>query len=168
MSTQDHGVSLVWFCIKSVIIAWDWFDTCYLESVNANSGYMSTWRTTLKLTAHQVVSVRDNPKWRRFRGCLQNLWLEQVDRSCQELLGMGRGLAWGLVRRTPRFGIIELPWQCAPWRIPPLIDWLISMIPAPPLLVLLLHLCKVPFCEYLLLHTPDFVFPHHLDSLTDP
>ncbi len=46
--------------------------------------------------AHQVVSVRDNLEWRRPRGRLRNLWLEQVDRSCQEILGMGKGPAWRL------------------------------------------------------------------------
>lgn len=52
--------------------------------------------------AHRVVSVRDNPVWRRPRGRPQLSWLEQVDESCGELLRMGRGPAWRLARRNPR------------------------------------------------------------------
>ncbi len=52
--------------------------------------------------AHRVLSVRDNPVWRRPRGRPQLLWLEQVDKSCQELLRIGRGPAWRLARRNPR------------------------------------------------------------------
>ena len=52
--------------------------------------------------AHRVVSVRDNPVWRRPRGRPQLSWLGQVDESCQELLRMGRGPAWRLARRNPR------------------------------------------------------------------
>ncbi len=51
--------------------------------------------------AHQVVSARDNPEWRRPRGRPRNSWLEQVDRSCREMLGMGRGPAWRLAWRNP-------------------------------------------------------------------
>ena len=49
--------------------------------------------------AHRVLSVGDNPEWRRPRGRPRNSWLGKVDRSCREMLGMGRGLAWGLARR---------------------------------------------------------------------
>ena len=49
--------------------------------------------------ACRVVSVRDNPTWRRPRGRPQNSWLRQVDASCWELLGIGREPAWGLARR---------------------------------------------------------------------
>ncbi len=52
--------------------------------------------------AHWVVSVRDNPVWRRPRGRPQLSCLEQVDESCQELLRMGRGPAWSLARKNPR------------------------------------------------------------------
>ncbi len=52
--------------------------------------------------AHWVVSVRDNPVWRRPRGRSQLSWLEQVDESCQELLRMERGPAWRLARKNPR------------------------------------------------------------------
>ena len=41
----------------------------------------------------QVVSERDNPEWRRPMGRPQISWLRQVDASCWELVGMGRGLA---------------------------------------------------------------------------
>ncbi len=51
--------------------------------------------------AHRVVSVRDNPEWRRPRGPPRNSWLEQVDRSCREILGMGRWPAWRLALRDP-------------------------------------------------------------------
>ena len=49
--------------------------------------------------ACRVVSVRDNPTWRRPRGRPQNSWLRQVDASCWELLGIGREPAWRLARR---------------------------------------------------------------------
>ena len=49
--------------------------------------------------ACRVVSIRDNPTWRR-------PWLPQVDASCWELLGVGR----------------EPAWQRAPRRMPPMID----------------------------------------------
>ncbi|KAG0710593.1 putative uncharacterized transposon-derived protein F52C9.6 [Chionoecetes opilio] len=39
--------------------------------------------------SHRVVSVGDNPAWRRPRGRPQGSWLGQVDVSCRELLGMG-------------------------------------------------------------------------------
>ncbi len=49
--------------------------------------------------AHRVLSVRDNPGWRRPRGRPRNSWLGKVDRSCLELLEVGRMVAWGLARR---------------------------------------------------------------------
>ena len=49
--------------------------------------------------AYWVVSVRDNPTWRRPRGRPQNSWLWQVDAFCWESLGMGKEPAWRLVRR---------------------------------------------------------------------
>ncbi len=49
--------------------------------------------------AHKFLSARDNPGWRRPRGRQRNLWLGKVDRSCRELLGLGRMVAWGLARR---------------------------------------------------------------------
>ena len=48
--------------------------------------------------AHRVLSVRDNPVWRRPRGRPRNSWLGKVDGSCRELLGMGKVAAWGLAR----------------------------------------------------------------------
>ena len=51
--------------------------------------------------AHRVVSVRDNPEWRRPRGRPQGSWLEQVDGSCWDVLGIGRVSAWRLARRDP-------------------------------------------------------------------
>ena len=44
--------------------------------------------------ASQIVSERDNLGWRRARGRPQSLWLGQVNASCWELLGMGKGLSW--------------------------------------------------------------------------
>ncbi len=49
--------------------------------------------------ANRVLSVRDNPKWRRQRGWPHNSWLGKVDWSCWELLGMGRMVAWRLTWR---------------------------------------------------------------------
>lgn len=51
--------------------------------------------------AHWVVSVRDDLEWRRPKECSQSPWLEQVDRSCQEALRMGRGLAWRRPEESP-------------------------------------------------------------------
>lgn len=47
---------------------------------------------------HRIVSVQGNPEWRRLRGHPHNSWLGQVDRSCQEGLGMERVEAWRLAR----------------------------------------------------------------------
>ena len=52
--------------------------------------------------AHRVVSVRDNPAWRRPRGRPHSSWLGQVAVSCREVLGMGRDPAWRLARGDPR------------------------------------------------------------------
>ena len=52
--------------------------------------------------AHRVLSVRDNPVWRRPRGRPRSSWLGQVDASCCEELGMRRGPAWRLARVNPR------------------------------------------------------------------
>ncbi len=40
--------------------------------------------------AHRILSVRDDPGWRRPRGRPRNSWLGKVGRSCRELLWMGR------------------------------------------------------------------------------
>ena len=45
-----------------------------------------------------LVSERHNPGWRRPRGRPQSSWVGQVDASCWELVGMGRGRARGLAR----------------------------------------------------------------------
>ena len=52
--------------------------------------------------AHRVVSTRDNPGWRRPRGRPRRSWLEQIDQTCHEEVGMGRGPAWRLASRNPR------------------------------------------------------------------
>ena len=49
--------------------------------------------------AYRVVSIRDKTTWRRPRGRPQNSWLQQVDASCWESLGMRREPAWRLARR---------------------------------------------------------------------
>ncbi len=69
-----------------------------------NSGFTGMWLDHyLEVDpAHRVVSLRDNPVWGRLKGRPQLLWLEQGDDSCQELLSLGGGLAWGLARRNPR------------------------------------------------------------------
>lgn len=51
---------------------------------------------------YRVASVRDSREWRRPRGRPRNSWLEEVNRSCRELFGMGRPTAWGLARRSRR------------------------------------------------------------------
>ena len=45
----------------------------------------------------QVISERDNLWWMR-PSSPQSSWLEQVNSSCWELLGMGMGLAWRLAQ----------------------------------------------------------------------
>ena len=77
--------------------------------------------------AYRVVSVRDNPTWRRPRGRPQISWLRQVDASCWESLGMGREPAWRLARRDRhecrcRAGEATRPPAYAPH------DWLIFFI----------------------------------------
>ena len=51
--------------------------------------------------AHQVVSVRDNPGWRRPVGRPRKSWLGQIDQTCREELEMGRVPAWRLAMRDP-------------------------------------------------------------------
>ena len=52
--------------------------------------------------AHQVVSIRDNPGWRRPVGRPRKSWLGQIDQTCREELEMGRVPAWRLAMRDPR------------------------------------------------------------------
>ncbi len=77
--------------------------------------------------AHRDVSVRDNPEWRRPRGRPRNSWVEQVDRSCRKVLGLGRGPVWRLARRDPRAWRRRVGEATHPPRMPPLIDWLIDI-----------------------------------------
>ena len=51
--------------------------------------------------AHQVVSTRDNPGWRRPVGRPRKSWLGQIEQTCQEEVEMGRAPAWQLARRNP-------------------------------------------------------------------
>ena len=51
------------------------------QSVNTNSLYGHVARCPEADPAHRVVSVRDNPEWKRPRGRSQSSWLEEVDRS---------------------------------------------------------------------------------------
>ncbi len=48
--------------------------------------------------AHRVLSVRDNPEWRRLRERPRNSWLGKNDRSCWDRLGMDRAAAWEFAR----------------------------------------------------------------------
>ena len=52
--------------------------------------------------AHQVVSVQDNPEWRRNPGRPRDTWLRKVYLSSEELLGVDRAEAWRLSRGDPR------------------------------------------------------------------
>ncbi len=56
--------------------------------------------------AHRVLSVRDNPEWRRSRGRPRNSWLRKIDSSCRDHLGMDRAAVWEFVRGGP-------PWVAA-------------------------------------------------------
>ncbi len=51
--------------------------------------------------AHRVLSVRDNPEWRRRRGRPRNSWLGKVDRLCRDRLGIDRAAAWEFARGDP-------------------------------------------------------------------
>ena len=69
--------------------------------------------------SHQVLSLTDNPGWRRPRGRPHRSWLGQIDESCRELLNMGRGPAWRLARGNPqewrrRVGVATRPPAYAP------------------------------------------------------
>ncbi len=77
--------------------------------------------------AHQVISVRGNPVWRRPRGRPQLSLLEQVDESCQELLRVGRGPAWRLARRNPRVWRRRVGGATRPLAYAPF-DWLIDLL----------------------------------------
>ncbi len=48
--------------------------------------------------AHMVLSVRDNPEWRRPREQPRNSWLGKIDRPCRDRLGMDRVAAWEFAR----------------------------------------------------------------------
>lgn len=52
-------------------------------------GYMA--RVSEADPAQRIVSVRNSPEWRRLKGRPQISLPEQVNRSCHELLRMGRG-----------------------------------------------------------------------------
>ncbi len=49
--------------------------------------------------AHGVLSVRDNPEWRRATGQPLNSWVGKIDRSCQDQLRMDRAAEWELTQR---------------------------------------------------------------------
>ena len=73
--------------------------------------------------AHRVVSVRDNPAWRRPRGRPRNSWLGQIDLMCWERYRMGRVATWGQARRD-RSGLRRRVGDATRRlrRMPPLID----------------------------------------------
>ena len=48
---------------------------------------------------HRVLSVRDNPEWRRPAGRPRDSWLRRVDHSCRGVFGMRRAEAWEFARR---------------------------------------------------------------------
>ncbi len=44
--------------------------------------------------AYRVLSVRDNPEWRKPMGRPRNSWLGKIDRSCRDRLEIDRTAAW--------------------------------------------------------------------------
>ncbi len=54
--------------------------------------------------AHRVLSVRDNPEWRRPTGRPRNSWLGKINRSCWDRLRMDRAAAWEFARGTALSG----------------------------------------------------------------
>ncbi|XP_069970519.1 uncharacterized protein [Penaeus vannamei] len=71
--------------------------------------------------AHQVVSVRDNPGWRRPVGQPRKSWLGQIDQTCREERKISRVPAWRLAMRDPRdwkrrMIVKTLPTSCEHWQ----------------------------------------------------
>ena len=56
--------------------------------------------------AHQILSLRESPEWRRPMGRRCASWLQQVDRHLKEM-GTGQASAWGMARRRP----LEYRWK---------------------------------------------------------
>ena len=50
--------------------------------------------------AHQILSVRESPEWRRPMDRPRASWLQQVDQHLREI-GMGQASAWGIARQRP-------------------------------------------------------------------
>ena len=50
--------------------------------------------------AHQILSARESPEWRRPMGRLRASWLQQIDQHLKEM-GMDQVSAWGMTRRRP-------------------------------------------------------------------
>ena len=75
-------------------------DMLSAQSVIANSGYTLGY-IPQDDPAHQVVSIRDNPGWRRPVGQPRKSWLGQIDQTCCEELEMGLVPAWRLATGDP-------------------------------------------------------------------
>ena len=50
--------------------------------------------------AHQILSARESPEWRRPMGRPRAWWMQKVDRHLKEM-GMGQASAWGMARWSP-------------------------------------------------------------------
>lgn len=100
---QNHGVLLARHIPEWVITLQDWFTVYYPHSVNAYSGCMGMYQTSLTWMAliRWAVSVMDNPDWKRSVGCPQVFRLEQVVIACVEVIRMRRGHMWRLAWRNP-------------------------------------------------------------------
>lgn len=61
-------------------------------------GVIWCWETD---PAHRIVSVIDNPLWRRPTQPPRGSWVKQADTSCWEVLKIKRGPEWRLARRDP-------------------------------------------------------------------
>lgn len=77
-------------------------------------GFAESWEDVE--SAHQIVTVRDILEWRTPVGRQQISRLEQIRRSCKEILEMRRDSAWRLARKwRRRVGGATCLLECAPF-----------------------------------------------------
>lgn len=101
----------------------DWIEACIVSERQLRlHGHVTRFPEVN--SAHRVVSINDNFQWKMSRGRPHSSSLEQVDRYCQQVLGMRRGLHWGFFGRAPGFGVVGWAKRRAPMAYAP-VDWLI-------------------------------------------
>lgn len=118
------------FCNRSLhrIMGYSWEDFVSNQRLHRETGVGPVTRTIrdrqLRLyghlarlpevdPAHQVVSTRDDPRWRRPVGRPCKSWLGQIDQTCHDEVEMGRPPPGGLPRGTLVTGNKSRTGQCA-------------------------------------------------------